>query len=81
MDWKRGLDIYLTSNPDDWYTSFYEHVTNLMRDVFFDENEDWILRHNGQCDKWMYRLWRRGKTTRETAAIIERGFNIFKQYL
>jgi hypothetical protein len=77
MDWKIGLDKYLTSSPDDKFDNWSDDVLNNLTNTFYDENEDWIVEYDGQCNKWLNELFRRGKDTIDTSLIIERAFKIY----
>jgi hypothetical protein len=78
MDWKTSLDRYLTTEPDDGYTEWCEDVLgNQISERFYNQNEKWIDESNGQCNKWLNKLFNRGIDTPEAAKIIERTFNIY----
>ena len=78
MDWKVSLDRYLTTPPDDGFDGWCEDVLgNKITDTFYNENEKWIDEYNGQCNKWLNDLFRRGKDTTEAAQMVERAFKIY----
>ena len=76
MDWKQGLDKYLTSPPDDEYDVWAEDViTDKISEKFYNENISWIEETDGQCDEWLNALFRAGKSPEEAAKIIERDYH------
>lgn len=78
MDWKISLDKYLTTPYDDGFDGWCEDVLgNKMTDTFYNENEKWIEDTNGQCNKWLNKLFYLGFEPRQAAEIIERAFKIF----
>jgi hypothetical protein len=78
MDWKVSLDRYLTTPPDDGFDGWCEDVIgNNITDTFYNENEKWIDEYDGQCNKWLNKLFYCGKSPHEAAIIIERAFRIF----
>lgn len=72
----KGLDRYLTTEPDDGYDQWCEAVTEAFSDEFFEANEDWILTNNGVCSLWMDELQYMEPT--EAARVIEIRFVNFK---
>jgi len=78
MDWKISLDRYLTTEPNDEFHNWSEDVLeNKITNEFYYENEKWIDESDGQCNKWMNKLYDRGKTPTEAAVIIERAYKIY----
>jgi hypothetical protein len=80
MNWKKSLDKYLTSEPgEDGFFDWYDIVLDIyLSNEFYSENEDWLLSSNGQCNKWMNKLFFiKGKSPEEAASIIERTVKIF----
>jgi len=78
MDWKIGLDKYLTSPPNDGFGDFSEEVVgNCITDEFYNKNEDWINEYDGVCNKWLNKLFDKGISHKYSAIIIERAFNIY----
>lgn len=77
MDWKIGLDRYLTTPPDDGFDNWCEDVCDRITNIFYDENEKWINDGSGQCNKWLNELFRRGKDATEAAKMIERAFRFY----
>ena len=71
----KGLDRYLTTEPDCSFDYWIEYVMEAMTETFFDANEDWIMTTYGQCDKWLWKL--RHKSPNQAAAIIERAYKIY----
>ncbi len=81
MDWKIGLDKYLTAAPDDnGFDGYAEQVTEAFPDDFFKENEDWIL-DNRTCNKWLGRCFDNGYEPTRAAAIIQRAFYFHNLYM
>lgn len=75
MDWKIGLDRYLTQSSDDGdYDEWCEMVIESLSDDFYDKNEDWVINDN-QCDVWLNKL--QDKDPKEAARIIERAYNYY----
>ena len=80
MNWKTSLDKYLTTPYDDGFDDWADDVLGKMiTDTFYNENENWLNEHSGQCNKWLNELFNRGKSTIEAARIIERAFYFFIQ--
>lgn len=78
-NWKNSLDKYLTTPPDDGFDVWVEDVLgNKITDKFYNENEEWLEKHDGQCNKWLNELFNQNKNTTEAAQIIERGFKFYK---
>lgn len=79
MDWKISLDRYLTSPPEDRFDDFCEDIlANKISDEFYGIHEKWLDEYDGQCNKWLNKLYSKNKTTIESAAIIERAFYLYK---
>lgn len=79
MSWKVSLDKYLTTPPDDGFDSWCDDVIgNKISEEFYFKNEDWIFNNNGLCDKWLNRLFDKGKSSEEAANILQRTFNLYK---
>jgi hypothetical protein len=78
MNWKISLDKYLTTPPHDGFDGWSEDACNKIADTFYDENEKWINEYDGQCNKWLNELFRRGKSPTDAAKIIERAFKFNK---
>lgn len=79
MNWKKSLDKYLSSPPDDGFDGWYDEVVEKhLTDDFFNKYEDFIMESSGQFNKWMNKLFfEKGKSPEEAAKIIER---ITKKY-
>jgi hypothetical protein len=72
-NWKISLDKYLTTEPYDEFQDWVEDlVGNQLSDSFFNDNEDWIEVSNIQFNAWAQRLFMKGKSPKEAAAIIEK---------
>lgn len=78
MNWKIGLDRYLTSGPsDDGFEDYCEHLLeNGFSEQFYKENEAWLF-DSTQLDKWSSKLFNKGFEPLHAAKIIERAFNIY----
>lgn len=75
---QKSLDKYLTTEPDDGFYSWAEQVDNLFSEEFFNKNEDWIIKHDGQCNEWMNKLfYKKSKSPKLASEIIQRAFNIY----
>ena len=74
MDWKIGLDRYLTQEPDGDYDNWCEMVLESFSDEFYTKNEDWIM-DSPQCNTWLNKLY--GKEPEDATKIIERAFNYY----
>ena len=77
MNWKTSLDRYLTAPLEDGFDNWCYLVENSLTDPFYNKNEDWVQKSNGQCNKWLNILFDRSKDPFEAATIIERAFNIY----
>lgn len=77
MDWKNSLDRYLTTEPEDGFSGWADVVLDKMSDDFYNLNEDWLFEYDGQCNKWLNKLFNKGKEYSEAAQIIERAHSIF----
>lgn len=78
MDWKTSLDKYLTTPYDDGFDGWCEEIfERQFTDDFYNQNEDWIHEYDGQCNKWLNKLFAKGKTPTEASVIIERAFKIY----
>ncbi len=80
MNWKISLDRYLTTPPDDGFDNWAEDLIGKhMSEEFYNKNEDWIDAYDGQCNKWMQKLfYKKGYDTDVSAVIIERAFKLYK---
>lgn len=72
MDWKIGLDRYLTQEPDDSFDSYCECVIDSHDDLFYELNEDWINEYDGQHNKWLNDLFKRDIPFKTATKLIER---------
>ena len=80
-DWKKSLDNYLTTEPNDGFDNWCEQVTDCFSDKFYDLNEDWIFETNGQkgqCIQWLNKYFKEGKSPSEAAQQIEKDFEQLK---
>lgn len=51
-------------------------ISDHFSDEFWQSNEDWILRAP-LCDEWINKMFRRGNSAKDSAAIIERAHRIY----
>lgn len=78
MDFKKSLDIYLTTEPDNGFDSWLNLVYEYFSDDFFDKVELNIIGHNNNhLDKWLNKLFLYSYMPKESAIIIERAFNLY----
>jgi len=78
MDWKIGLDKYLTQEPcDNGYEDYFEDVVESFTDLFYNTNESWIIDETEQIDRWVNKLFYKHEP-KYSAKIIERAFKIYK---
>lgn len=76
MNWKISLDRWLTTEPEDDYTPFWEGVVESFTESFYNVHEDFI--HSCVCDGLIEKLYDKGRDIQTTARIIERYFYIIK---
>jgi hypothetical protein len=76
---QKSLDRYLTSEPQDDFSPYFDEVTESMSNSFFEKNEDWIIGYktSDQCEKWVYKLYRKDYKPKKVAAIIERAHQLY----
>jgi len=80
MNWKAGLDRYITLGPpDDGFDSWCEQTTEMFSNEFFENNEDWIL-ESELCNGWFNRLFNSffNKSPQKAANIIERAHSLYR---
>ena len=81
MNWKISLDKYLTTPYDDGFEDWANKVIEYMSDDFYNKNEDWINKDNGQCNKWLNKIfYNKCKEPKISATIIERSYKLYKKY-
>ena len=79
MNWQQSLDRYLTSGPpDDGFEDWTEKVTESFTNDFFDENDEWIVEYDGQCNSWFNKLFDSDCEPEYAAKLIERAFKLYK---
>jgi hypothetical protein len=78
MNWKTSLDKYLTNEPHDGFDTYCENIADYFLDNFYNQNEDWIMDFDGQCSKWINKLFNKAVTEENAVKIIERAFKIYK---
>lgn len=72
MDLKTRIDRYITTEPSSGFDDWCDSVVDLFSDSFYEENSDWIADYDGLCDAWLNNLYRKGKSPKEAAKIIEK---------
>lgn len=82
MDWKKGLDRYLTASPyedDDDFDDFCCEVIENFSDDFYLKNEKWIIDDTAQIDRWFNKLYYKNHplSYKECAEIIERANSLY----
>ena len=76
MNWKVGLDRYLTSGPpEDGLDNWCEVATEAMTNEFWNVAEDWVL-DSELSSEWFNKLFNKGKSPQEAAKIIQKAFMI-----
>ncbi len=74
-----GLDRWLTTPPDDGFDNWAEEViAHKIPNAFYYQHEAWFEENSGQCNKWLNKLFDRGKDASSAALIIERTFKLYK---
>jgi hypothetical protein len=75
----KGFDKWLTTPPFEMEDAFEEDVINSFSDEFFDKYQN-LLDKNLHSIFWQYidRLMYTEHTAKESAAIIERLFKLYK---
>jgi len=77
MNWKVSLDKYLTTPPEDAFTSYWERVVMNFTDSFYEENEEWVQELRGQLDEWVGKMFKKGKSPDTCARVIERAYRLY----
>ena len=81
MNWKNSLDKYLTSEPYDNFDVWAEAIQESFTDQFYNNNEEWVLEYDGQCNKWMNKMFYKNQWSDvqpiDVARIIERAHSIY----
>lgn len=76
-DWKKGLDKYLASEPDDdGYNDWYESAINVIDEKLWDDNVDWFS-DSPKADELFQKMFGRGPKI--AGKIIERWVSIYKK--
>jgi len=61
----KGLDKWLTTEPEDEFTPFWEAVMELIPEKLYDENEEWF---NGkECEDIIFTLYQKGYSPEDIA--------------
>jgi len=77
MSWKQSLDKYLTTPTNECFSDYCESVTEEFSNLFFEENESWILNDTKKIDEWLERLLYKDTEPKRAANIIERAFKLY----
>ena len=73
---ERQLMNHLNEEAD--FDNWAEDVfANKINEQFYNENELWLDDYDGQCNKWINKLYSKSKSPEVAAAILERAFNIY----
>lgn len=67
-------NIKINRNFNLWWDDL---IINQISHEFFELHQDWLVQPGGQCERWILRLYMKGKTTRQSAEIIKRAFYLF----
>jgi len=67
----QSLDRYLTTEPDSGFETWCEQVTEHFTEDFYEQNEDWIEKSDGQCNKLMNDHFNKDTAPKLAAKIIE----------
>lgn len=74
-DAERRLMNYLDGECE-WDNWVEDVLGNKISEQFYNDNEAWVDEYDGQCNKWLSKLYK-NKTAEQAAAIIERAFAIY----
>lgn len=66
-DFQKSLDRYLTSEPEDHYTSWYEQMSEFISAEFYHRYEDQIETYGSSMDKVIYSFFVDGLSPQEAA--------------
>jgi len=80
----KGLDRYLTSEPEDNFTPFVEAIYNEISDVTYTEHWATCFEQSPLESKWLEKLFtndRSEKTPAECAALITRAYKMYFKYI
>jgi len=76
-DWKKSLDRYLTTEPSSDFDDWCEKVIDKFSFAFWNSQEVWIDEYDGQCNKWLNKLYQKQYEPQKAAEIIEKAFKIY----
>lgn len=76
-NFQRSLDKYLTTEPVNHYGPWHEQVVESFTDDFYNNHSDWILEYDGQCDRWLSKLYEDDCSPEHAAAVVER---LYRRY-
>jgi len=71
MNWKIGLDRYLTSEPDDGYDGWFEQVVDNFTDEFYYQYEEKLQDPDSFISKTIDGYWDNGYSPKETATQVQ----------
>lgn len=85
MSWKESLDKWLTTEPDDGYSQWYEEVIDNTTDDFYYDIKYWLDDYENQenvalnkvFNKWLEKLFNKGYSPIDSVKIIERAFKFY----
>ena len=69
---KNSLDRWLTTEPEDSYTPYYEEVVERFTESFYEAHEESIVCSDGSIPTWIERMYNKGRSPKEAAMTIER---------
>ncbi len=79
MGFKEDLDKWITREPDDdGFSEWCEDVIgNKISEEFYNLHEEWFD-YDEIANKWLNKLFNKGKSTKESALIIEKAYKYYK---
>lgn len=67
------------SPPDDGFDSWADElVGDKITTLFYNTHENWIMDYGGFFEKWINKLFLRGKSPEDGARIIERAHRLYR---
>lgn len=70
----KGLDKYLTTQPEDKFSPFCEQVIEIVSLEFYTKNEDWLL-NSEICNAFLRLYFDEGVEPKKAAIDLEKFFN------
>lgn len=79
MDWKQGLDKYLTKEPEDDFTPFCEKLYEFFDSEFYEEisKEPNSFEDSKTANKWLNKLFDESFDPEQGAIIFKRAYRMF----